>query len=212
MFYKHTYQNKTIYKCVPILLQRTIFIPYRLWRCCEGQQLQKNLIVDSSWNVMAHGGAREGKWRGKWPMEWVASTLHTTSEHGVSSITTSDAHTSAASSRLNWRPRRIKWTHPFRRKTKSGFCACAITLQLASTTTYYLHHACYHADYWMLPCNQTGQESGYRRSMQEGIVQDSFSVLKVHSIRNGTVAVCEATGYELTTLLRKRRWWWKHQW
>ena len=32
-------------------------------------------------------------------MEWVASTLHTTSEHGVSSITTTDAHTSAASSR-----------------------------------------------------------------------------------------------------------------
>jgi len=37
-------------------------------------------------------------------MEWVASTLHTTSEHGVSSITTADAHSSAASSRLNWRP------------------------------------------------------------------------------------------------------------
>jgi len=37
-------------------------------------------------------------------MEWVASTLHTTSEHGVSSITTAGAHTSAASSRLNWRP------------------------------------------------------------------------------------------------------------
>jgi len=36
-------------------------------------------------------------------MEWVASTLHTTSEHGLSSITTADAHTSAASSRLNWR-------------------------------------------------------------------------------------------------------------
>jgi len=34
-------------------------------------------------------------------MEWVASILHTTSEHGVSSITTADAHTSAASSRLN---------------------------------------------------------------------------------------------------------------
>jgi len=27
-------------------------------------------------------------------MEWVASTLQTTSEHGVSSITTADAHTS----------------------------------------------------------------------------------------------------------------------
>jgi len=79
--------------------------------------------VDSCWNVMAHGDAREGKWRGKWRMEWVASTLHTTSEHGVSSITTADAHISAASSRLNWRPRRFKLTRPFRRKTKSGFGA-----------------------------------------------------------------------------------------
>ena len=52
--------------------------------------------VDFSWNVMAHGDAREGKWRGNWRMEWVASTLHTTSEHGASSITTADAHTSAA--------------------------------------------------------------------------------------------------------------------
>jgi len=60
--------------------------------------------VDSCWNVMAHGDAREGKWRGNWRMEWVASTLHTTFEHDVSSITTADAYTSAASSRLNWRP------------------------------------------------------------------------------------------------------------
>ena len=89
--------------------------------------------VDSSWNVMAHGDAREGKWRGNWRMEWVTSTLHTTSEHGVSSITTADAHTWAASSRLNWRPCRFKWTRPFRRKTKTGFCACAIIFQLAST-------------------------------------------------------------------------------
>jgi len=37
-------------------------------------------------------------------MEWVASTLHTTSEQGIFSITTADAHTSAASSRQNWRP------------------------------------------------------------------------------------------------------------
>jgi len=61
-------------------------------------------LVDSSWNVIAHGDVREGKWSGNWLMEWVASTLHTTSKHGVSSITTADAHTSAASSRLNWRP------------------------------------------------------------------------------------------------------------
>jgi len=54
---------------------------------------------------------------------------HTTSGRGVSSITNADAHTSAASSGLNWRPRRFKWTRPFRRKTKSGFCACALTFQ-----------------------------------------------------------------------------------
>jgi hypothetical protein len=94
----------------------------------------KFVCVDSSWNVTAHGDPREGKWSGKWRMEWVSSTLHTTSEHGVSNIPTADAHTSAASSRLNWRPHRCKWTSPFRRKTKSGFCACAITFQLACTT------------------------------------------------------------------------------
>ena len=33
-----------------------------------------------------------------------------------------------------WPSRRFKWTRPFSRKTKSGFCACAITFQLTSTT------------------------------------------------------------------------------
>jgi hypothetical protein len=66
-------------------------------------------------------------------MEWVASTLHTTSEHGVSSITTADAHSWAASRRLKWGPRRFKWTRPLRRKTISGFCACVITFQTQST-------------------------------------------------------------------------------
>ena len=86
---------------------------------------------------MAHGDAREGKWSGNWRMQWVASILHTTSEHCVSSnttITTADAHASAVSSRLNWRPRRFKWTRPFRRKTISGFCACAITFQMDSSS------------------------------------------------------------------------------
>ena len=70
-------------------------------------------LVQSSWNVMTHGDTREGKWTGSWRMVWVASTLHTTSELGVSSITTADAHTSAASSRLNWRPCRFKLTRPW---------------------------------------------------------------------------------------------------
>jgi hypothetical protein len=50
---------------------------------------------------MAQGDAREGKLWGNWRMEWVASTLHTIPEHGVSSITTADKHTSAAV---------LKWT------------------------------------------------------------------------------------------------------
>ena len=65
---------------------------------------QRETQVESSWNVMAHGDARVVKWRGNWRIESVASTPHTTSEHGVSGNTTADAHTSAASSRMNWRP------------------------------------------------------------------------------------------------------------
>jgi hypothetical protein len=84
--YKNSFQNQQLTNC---------FLygggPQLLFTC-----------VESRWNVMARGDAREGKWKGNWWMEWVASTLHTTSEHGVSSITTADAHNSAASIRLNW--------------------------------------------------------------------------------------------------------------
>jgi len=66
-------------------------------------------------------------------MERIASTPQTTSEHGVTSITTADAHTSAASSRPNWRLCWFKRTRLLGRKTKSGFCACAITFQKQST-------------------------------------------------------------------------------
>ena len=34
-----------------------------------------SLVVELFRNVVAHGDAREGKWRGNWRMEWVASTL-----------------------------------------------------------------------------------------------------------------------------------------
>jgi len=107
---------------------------WRLQPALQTWVCTRSPFVQSSWYVMAHGDAREGKWRGNWRMEWVASTLHITSEHGVSNITTVDAHTLAASSRLNWRPHRFKCTCPFRRKTKSGFCACDITFQTQSTS------------------------------------------------------------------------------
>ena len=32
------------------------------------------ILLDSSLNVTAHGDAQEGKWRGNWRMQWVAST------------------------------------------------------------------------------------------------------------------------------------------
>jgi len=71
------------------------------WVPTAQRQDDHSLVVDSSRNVTAHADARVGKRRGNWRTEWVASTLHTTSEHGVSSITTADAHTSASSSPLN---------------------------------------------------------------------------------------------------------------
>jgi len=37
---------------------------------------------------------------------------------------------------------RFKWTSPFRRKTKSGFCACAITFQPACTFDLFVRNRC----------------------------------------------------------------------
>ena len=74
-----------------------------------------------SLHIMSVFAALEGKWRGNQRMEWVTSTNHTTSEHGVSSITTANAHISVASSRLNWRPRWFKWKRPFRAKDEICF-------------------------------------------------------------------------------------------
>ena len=71
---------------------------------------------------MAHGDARDGKWRGNWQMEWVASTLHTTSEHGVSSITTAgNAHLGCQHSTELTSTGWFKWTCPFRLKDEIWF-------------------------------------------------------------------------------------------
>jgi len=83
---------------------------------------------------MAHGDAREGKWRGKMRMEWVASSLAMYVGTRSIQLPSADPHSSNASSWLNWNPRRFKWTRPFRWKTKSGFCACVITFRTCYTT------------------------------------------------------------------------------
>jgi hypothetical protein len=77
--------------------------------------------VEMLWHTFTQGSGVKG---GKCRMEWVASTRHTTSEHGVSSITTADA----AHLRLpavDWTdaypPGRFKWTRPFRAKNEIWF-------------------------------------------------------------------------------------------
>jgi len=70
-------------------------------------------------------------------MEWVASKRHMTAEHRFARVVQTlqaDVHSSPASTRMNWFPRRFKWIRPLRRKTKSGFCACTITFQTQSSS------------------------------------------------------------------------------
>jgi hypothetical protein len=86
-------------------------------------------VVESSWNVMVHGDAREGKWRGNWRMEWGASTLPLPRNMLYPSLLPL-IHTHRLP--VVDCPLRCKWTRPFRRKKKSGFCACAITFQTQS--------------------------------------------------------------------------------
>jgi hypothetical protein len=103
--------------------------------CCS------ETLVDCVWNVMAHGDTREEEWRGNKRMEWVTSKRYMTAEHRLAQTVQTlqaDVRSLPASSRLNWRPCRFKWTRPFCRKTKSSFCACGITFQTQST---YLHAA-----------------------------------------------------------------------
>ena len=66
--------------------------------------------------MVAHGDAREEKWRGKRRMEWVAkqSSVWLGTVHPVLLQSFSpDLHSKKASTRLNWHPRRYKWTRPF---------------------------------------------------------------------------------------------------
>ena len=101
-------------------------------------QLQANFLQELCIILRSEcGGTRwrtGGEVKGKLANGVGSQYSHTASGRSVSSITNADAHNSAASSRLNRLPRRFKWTRPFRRKTKSGFCACAIRFHTSSTT------------------------------------------------------------------------------
>jgi hypothetical protein len=86
------------------------------------------------WHTVTHGRGSEGE-TGELSVQPVLFTLPRNMVYPALLPTIKvDAHTSAASSRLNWRPRPFKLTRQFRRKAISGFCPCAITFQLASTS------------------------------------------------------------------------------
>ena len=95
-------------------------------------------LINIEWKrkLVAHGDAREEKWRGKRRMEWVAkqsSVWLGTVQAVLLQSFSADPNSKKASTRLNWHPRQYKWTRPFRWKTESGFCACAITFRFHST-------------------------------------------------------------------------------
>jgi len=101
-----------------------------------------NTVLKVEWkrNLVAHGDTREEKWRGERRMEWVAkqSSVSLGTVHPVLLQSFSpDPHSKKASTRLNWHPRQYKWTRPFRWKTESGFCVCAIPFRFHSTTNAY---------------------------------------------------------------------------
>ena len=154
---------------------------------------------------MAHGDAREGKWRGNWWMELVASTLHTTSEHGVSSITTADAHTSAASSQLKWRPRRFKWTRPFWGKTKCVLCTYAIVFQTQSTNhDGYSFSAFQHMLKYVKRCRFSSYDCFIGWNIIPGVDRHHFSTgMHLPKVPNSW-SICVSSGKYSTHIVRCR--------
>ena len=105
--------------------------------------------------MVTHGDAREEKWRGKRRMEWVASSLQL------------DSLSKKASTRLNWHPSWYKWTRPFRWKTESGFCACAVTV-------------CFHSNFptEFLRLQPTNFFKRYKDSLEQNVHYHNYNTQK----------------------------------
>jgi len=87
-------------------------------------------------NLVAHGYAREGKWRGNRRMEWVASTLTRPSNVVYPPLLTLMHKPRLPAVDWTDAPRRLKWTRPFRGKTKSGLCGCTTIFRTSSTSDF----------------------------------------------------------------------------
>ena len=85
--------------------------------------------VEMWWHTVTHGRGSEGE-----TGEWSGYSSHYLGTWCIQHYYRWCAHLGCASSRLNWRPPAdLNGLVRFARKTKSGFCVCAITFQLAST-------------------------------------------------------------------------------
>ena len=90
------------------------------------------LVVEFVRNLVAHDDAREGKWRGNWRKEWVASTL--TPPPSVAYPALLKLMRTPRLPSVDWTdsPTDLNGLGPFRGKTKSGLWACAIRFRTSS--------------------------------------------------------------------------------
>jgi len=134
MFSNFLTKNHTVYE----IATRDNTIQCTCFACCITKPTNIHTeYVEPSWNVMTHGDAQQGKWRGKlanvvgsqYPSHylgrWCIQHYYRWCAHLGCQLSTE--LTSPP-------PRRFKWTRPLSRKTKSGFCSCAITFQTQPNT------------------------------------------------------------------------------
>ena len=121
----------------------SIIVPSTVPRPCTNVQtgpLREQFYIKSQyWNVMAHGDVWEWKWRGNWRMEWVASTLHSTSEHatiGSRGVRISGSNAGYTMFRGSVRVQATRSIRQFPLHFPSRASPCAITFQLDSTCSY----------------------------------------------------------------------------
>ena len=71
--------------CRPVTIPTKLYLPPNLVKW-DQRTKECQTVIRVQFKCDGTRWHTGGKWRGNWRMEWVASTLHTTSELGVSSI------------------------------------------------------------------------------------------------------------------------------
>jgi len=114
--------------CFCMLVCLLLFVP----QSCVTQQIGRRVETESGGTRRRTGGEVKWKEANGVGSQQSSAWLGTVYPVLLQSFSP-DPHYKKASTRLIWHPRRYKWTCPFRWKTESGFCACAITARFHST-------------------------------------------------------------------------------